>query len=81
MSRIQKGIWTKIYKTSKEGGVRMNIKQPTANFIRVHCPGCKNEQTVFGKSSSKVRCLVCDKELVTPTGGRARVKARVLKVL
>lgn len=59
----------------------MNIKEPTSNFIQIHCPGCKNEQTVFGKASTRVRCSVCEKELVVPTGGRSRIKARILKVL
>jgi len=58
-----------------------DIKEPASKFIKIRCPKCKNEQITFGKSSSKVECLVCNKELVEPTGGKSRVKARILEVL
>lgn len=57
------------------------VKEPKSKFIKLRCPKCKNEQIVFGKSASTVRCLVCGKELAGPTGGKTRVKARVLEVL
>lgn len=57
------------------------LKEPTSKFIKVRCPKCKNEQIVFGKSASKVKCLVCDKTLVEPSGGKSRIRARVLEVL
>ena len=57
------------------------IKQPESKFIKVRCVKCKNEQVIFGKSSSMVSCLVCGKELGSPTGGKTNVKARVLEVL
>ncbi|MCD6546980.1 MAG: 30S ribosomal protein S27e, partial [Nanoarchaeota archaeon] len=41
----------------------------------------KNEQIVFGKASTVVKCLVCGNVLATPTGGKAKLKARVLEVL
>ena len=50
-------------------------------FIKIRCPKCKNEQIIFGNSSSIVKCLVCNKELVYPTGGKAKIAARVLEVL
>lgn len=50
-------------------------------FIKVRCEKCKNEQVVFGKASTHVKCLVCDEVLVTPTGGKAAIKSRVLEVL
>jgi small subunit ribosomal protein S27e len=55
--------------------------EPTSKFIKVRCPKCKNEQTVFGKSASSVKCLVCGKVLAEPTGGKTKVKARILEVL
>jgi small subunit ribosomal protein S27e len=58
-----------------------NTVEPESKFIKVRCPKCKNEQIVFGKSASPVKCLVCDKDLAEPTGGKTRVKARVLEVL
>lgn len=54
---------------------------PTSKFIKIRCPKCKNEQIVFGKSASVVNCLVCEKVLAEPTGGKTRIKARVLEVL
>jgi small subunit ribosomal protein S27e len=57
------------------------IQESTAKFIKLRCPKCKNEQIVFGKASTLVNCLVCAKPLAEPTGGKTRVKARVLEVL
>lgn len=55
--------------------------EPLSKFIKVRCPKCKNEQIIFGKSASVVNCLVCAKTLAEPTGGKTRIKARVLEVL
>jgi len=55
--------------------------EPNSKFIKVRCPKCKNEQIVFGKASTVVKCLVCDKVLSEPTGGKSKVKARILEVL
>ena len=55
--------------------------QPKSKFIKVRCSKCKNEQIVFGNASTIVHCLVCDKEVAYPTGGKAKVSARVLEVL
>ncbi len=57
------------------------IKEPESKFIKLRCPKCKNEQIVFGKSSTTVKCLVCEKVIASPSGGKTRVKARVLEVL
>ena len=57
------------------------IKQTTSKFIKVRCPKCKNEQIIFGKASTQVDCLVCGKQLASPTGGKSKVKARILEVL
>ncbi len=57
------------------------MKEPTSKFIKIRCPKCKNEQIVFGKSSTVINCLVCSKLLAEPTGGKVRVKARILEVL
>lgn len=59
----------------------MNIREPTSKFIKVRCAKCKNEQIIFGKASSNVKCLVCGKVLAEPTGGKSRVKSRILEVL
>ncbi len=56
-------------------------KNPTSRFVKVRCPKCKNEQIIFGKASSRVKCLVCGRLLAEPTGGKAKIRARVLEVL
>lgn len=50
-------------------------------FIKVRCPGCKNEQTIFEGATTKVKCLICDADLTEPKGGKAEIKARVIEVL
>ncbi len=57
------------------------MEEPTSKFVKIRCPKCKNEQVMFGKASSTVKCLVCGKILAEPKGGKAKVKARVLEVL
>ncbi|PSQ00831.1 30S ribosomal protein S27e [Halobacteriales archaeon QS_4_70_19] len=53
----------------------------SGDFLRVKCPDCENEQTVFGKASTEVACAVCGHVLVRPTGGLAEVEAEVLDVV
>ena len=55
--------------------------EPTSKFVRVRCPKCKNEQIIFGKVSTMVECLVCNKSLAEPTGGKSRIKSKILEVL
>jgi len=57
------------------------LEEPTSKFVKIRCPKCKNEQIMYGKASSVVKCLVCGKVLAEPKGGKAKVKARVLEVL
>jgi len=59
----------------------MKLKESTSKFIKVRCPKCKNEQIMFGKTTSKVTCLICSKILAEPTGGKSKIKARILEVL
>ena len=57
------------------------IPRPTSKFLKIVCGKCKNEQTIFNKPSMVVKCLVCGAELAQATGGRAKLKAKVLSVL
>ncbi|MFH1915719.1 MAG: 30S ribosomal protein S27e [Nanoarchaeota archaeon] len=59
----------------------MDIKESNSKFVKIRCPKCKNEQITFGKTATYVNCLVCGKPLAEPTGGKTKVKARVLEVL
>ena len=54
---------------------------PISKFVKVRCPKCKNEQIMFGKAATQVNCLVCEKCLALSTGGKAKIKARILEVL
>lgn len=58
-----------------------SLRETNSKFIKIRCPKCKNEQIMFGKASVLVKCLVCDRVLAEPTGGKGKVKARVLEVL
>lgn len=83
MHTMQKNAYLRKSMASKKGGVHMKkaLKESTSKFIKIRCPKCKNEQIMFGKASTIVTCLVCNKTLAEPTGGKAKVKARVLEVL
>ncbi|TAL53019.1 MAG: 30S ribosomal protein S27e [Nanoarchaeota archaeon] len=57
------------------------VRETTSKFIKIRCPKCKNEQIIFGKASTVVKCLVCSKVLGEPTGGKTQIKSRILEVL
>jgi len=59
----------------------MSKKEPESRFIKIRCPKCKNEQILFEKATTEVACLVCGNVLATPTGGKTKLKARVLETL
>ncbi|MBR9681936.1 MAG: 30S ribosomal protein S27e [Candidatus Altiarchaeota archaeon] len=56
------------------------IKKPKSKFIRVKCSQCKNEQTVFNKPATEVKCLVCAKVLMKSTGGKGKAESKVVQV-
>ena len=57
------------------------VPKPKSKFIKVRCAKCKNEQIIFDHASSIVPCLVCNQEVASHTGGKAKISARVLEVL
>ena len=57
------------------------IEQPKSRFLRLKCSKCRNEQTVFGSAASRVKCLKCGNIIVESTGGKSRIRAKVLEVL
>ena len=57
------------------------VREPISRFIKVRCPKCRNEQVIFGKSGSKVKCLVCGVVLAESRGGKSKIKSRILEVL
>lgn len=49
--------------------------------MRVKCKKCKNEQVIFNKASTVVKCLVCGNLLAEPKGGKADIKTKVIEVV
>jgi len=40
------------------------------NFLKVQCGKCNNEQKIFSKASTDVKCLVCGEVLAKSSGGK-----------
>ncbi|MBS3159950.1 30S ribosomal protein S27e [Candidatus Woesearchaeota archaeon] len=59
----------------------MKQRKNKSQFFKVRCNKCKNEQNVFNKCSSEIKCLVCDEILAMPTGGKSKVIAKILEAL
>ncbi|RLF23395.1 MAG: 30S ribosomal protein S27e [Thermoprotei archaeon] len=57
------------------------VPQPKSKFVRVQCPDCNNEQVIFDHASTVVRCIVCGRVLARPTGGKAKIEAKIIKIL
>ena len=58
-----------------------SIPMPRSRFLVVKCPKCGNEQIVFDRAATVVRCLKCGEILATPTGGKARIHGKVVETL
>ena len=52
--------------------------EPRSKFLLVKCK-CKNEQVVFSRPATDIRCLVCGEILCKSGGGQAEIKAKVIK--
>ena len=50
-----------------------------SGFIKVKCHSCGNEQIVFGRASTKVKCLKCGEVISQPRGGKASITAEILE--
>ena len=57
------------------------LPRPKSRFLRVKCPDCGNEQTVFSHATVKIHCNVCGALLAEPSGGRASIKGEVVASL
>ena len=51
-----------------------------SKFLRIKCE-CGHEQNIFGNAASKIKCASCGKVVAEPSGGRANIKAKIVKVL
>ncbi|HII15524.1 MAG TPA: 30S ribosomal protein S27e [Nanoarchaeota archaeon] len=59
----------------------MKMVESKGKFIKVKCANCKNEQIIFGKCATEVKCLVCNTVLASPVGGKSSIKAKIIEVL
>jgi len=53
----------------------------SSRFLKVKCGDCGNEQVIFGNAASKIKCIVCEKTLAKPTGGKTDVKTQIVEVV
>ena len=53
----------------------------SGRFVKVKCPKCNNEQNIFSKPATVVKCLVCEDVLAKNTGGECSVSATVIQIL
>lgn len=53
------------------------------SFVKVRCHACGNEQVIFGRAATEVKCTKkgCDEVLAVPTGGKAAIKAEILELM
>jgi small subunit ribosomal protein S27e len=54
------------------------VSTVAAHFLKVKCKDCDNEQIVFSRASTEVRCNICGTTLAEPTGGMARIKGDII---
>jgi len=52
-----------------------------SKFLRVRCARCRNIQIVFGKASTRVKCMGCNILMAKTSGGKAKIKAHVKEIL
>ncbi len=50
-----------------------------SKFLKVKCPDCGNEQTIFDRSNMKISCTVCGSTLALPRGGKAEIKGEIVE--
>ncbi|MEM2143998.1 MAG: 30S ribosomal protein S27e [Candidatus Jordarchaeaceae archaeon] len=53
--------------------LREILPQPSSKFIKIQCSDCGSEQIIFDRASTTVKCNVCGRILVKPTGGKATI--------
>ncbi len=53
------------------------IAQPRSRFHKVKCE-CGNEQIIFSHPAQPVKCIVCDKVLAIPRGGKGKIEAEII---
>ena len=57
------------------------VRSDKGRFVKVICFRCGNNQIVYGKASTNVKCFKCNKLLVKSSGGKTKIKTLVSEVL
>ena len=57
------------------------IQMPRSKFVSIACKKCKNEQIIYNKAATVVKCLKCGEVLAEPTGGEIEIRGKVLQTL
>ncbi len=55
------------------------LPKPRSKFVKVRCKKCGNEQIIFNKAATVVKCINCGEVLAEPTGGKAKILAEVVE--
>lgn len=50
-------------------------------YVKVKCHACGNEQVIFGRAATEVKCTKCNEVLAVPTGGKAAIKAEIIELI
>ncbi|MEM4259152.1 MAG: 30S ribosomal protein S27e [Candidatus Pacearchaeota archaeon] len=56
-------------------------KTQKSKFLKIICPRCRSHKTVFGKSSTLVKCDNCNYLLLETKGGKSKIRAPVKEVI
>ncbi len=58
-----------------------NTNKPKYGFVKVRCHKCSEEQVIFGRTSTEVKCKKCHEVIAEPTGGKSAIKAEILELI
>ena len=75
------GLESKEVRDCEKITMKETVEMPKSKFMRVACRKCKNEQVIFNKISTLVKCHQCNAELAVPTGGESEIRGKVLQEL
>ncbi len=56
------------------------FKPAESKFVKVKCKKCNNEQVIFSRAATEVKCLVCGELLAKPTGGKSDILAEIIEI-
>ena len=57
------------------------VTMPKSKFLKIVCRKCKNEQIIFNKAATIVKCNSCGEIIVEPAAGEAIIKGKLIQTL